>query len=198
MTKLSNAKLLASIKTFTTNRDKLRDEAHVIAMMIFHHAAPKEVSDDCQGTGDVTTALQLVKAMPKSWAEQMVVWFRANTPVRIVAKNDKCEYDPKYKKLSAEEKLKWWKIEEANTVPFFSIIEEPDVQPKGADNYWRLIEGFSKRVEKDLEEGKIKPEDIDYVKAMAVVVSALRKPERPAPANTNKKTDKEEKELAAA
>ena len=41
-----------ALVTFTTNRDKLRDAAHEIAMMVFYHAAPSEIGDECTTSVD--------------------------------------------------------------------------------------------------------------------------------------------------
>lgn len=180
------------INVFTINKNKLRDHAHTVAMLIFMHAAPKEVGPDCVGSGDCTRALKLVKAMPKSWAEQMVVWFKEFTPVRIVAKNDKCEYDPKYKKLSAEEKLTWWKLAEANMTPYHELSEEPDVaKPLDWDAILKMVEGLGKRINKAIEENRVPEHDIESAKAVAEKVTGLkltriRKTDPKPAANANK------------
>lgn len=167
-------KIDTEIQAFTTNRDKLRDSAHSIAMMIFYHAAPKEISADCLGYGDCTRALKLVKAMPKSWASQMTEWFRINSPIRVVAANDKFGFDPKYLKLSREDKLSWWKLEEAIDAPFF-VQTEPESQVKVLDfmAIVKLIEALSKRIEKKIADDEVKPEDQESAKLIAGTLAGL-------------------------
>lgn len=162
------------IDTFTTNRDKLKALGHEIAMMIIRHAAPAALPD-CDGTGDCTRALKLAKAMPNSWEAQLVAWFKEYTPIRIVTKNDKCEYDPKYKALSPEEKLTWWKIEDSNTTPFYDFMAEPK-----ADKVYdfkalvEMVTRLGKQIEKKIEDGKVKPEDVADAMIIATTVEGLR------------------------
>lgn len=165
----------AKIATFTTNRAKLQTLGHEIAMMIFLHAAPAAVGPDCMGTGDCTRAIKLAKAMPKSWATQIENWLIANTPIRVVTKNDKCEYDPAYKKLSAEDKLTWWKLEQANTTPFYEL-EEPESATTILDfaALLKMVSGLSARIEKKIEAGEVKPEDVLSAQAVAVALSGLK------------------------
>lgn len=188
MTAITLRKIDAEIQAFTTNRDKLRDQAHAIAMMIFYHAAPKEVGANCQGTGDCTRGIKLVKAMPKSWAAQMVQWFREYTPIRIVPANDKCEFDPKYKKLSPKDKLEWWKLELANETPFHEVTDEPDaVRIYDFSQLIKMVEQLSKRIEKKLENDEVKPEDVESAKLISATLSGLHfeKVKVEAPANAN-------------
>lgn len=163
------------INTFTINKNKLRDHAHAVAMLIFRHAAPKEVGPDCVGSGDCTRALKLVKAMPNSWGEQMVVWFKEFTPIRIVAKNDKCEYDPAYKKLPTAEKLTWWHLETAAMTPYHELTEEPAAaKPMDWDAILKMVEGLGKRINKAIEENRVPEHDIESAKAAAEKVAGLR------------------------
>lgn len=164
------------ITSFTTNRDKLKGQAHSILMMIFRHAAPKEAGPDCMGSGDCTRALKLLKELPKSWAEQATVWLKEVTPIRVVVKNDKCEFDPKYKKLSAEEKLEWWKLEEANTTPFYDMSEEPDVKTTILDlvTLMKMVEQLGKRIETKLEKGEVDPLEVETAQDVSRRLKAFR------------------------
>ena len=185
--KITLAMIDEKIGTFTTNRKALQGLGHEILMLIFRHAAPKEVSEDCMGSGDCTRAIKLIKQMPKSWQVQAVNWFKAFTPVRVVVKNDKCEFDPAYKKLTKEEKLTWWKLEEANTTPFYEL-DEPDVKDNtlGFEALLKMVEGMAKRIEKRIEEGEVKEEDILTAKDVAARLKGFKiKRVKPKPANSD-------------
>lgn len=188
----------AKIATFTTNRAKLQTLGHEIAMMIFRHAAPVAAGADCMGTGDCTRAIKLAKAMPKSWSTQIENWLIANTPIRVVTKNDKCEYDPAYKKLTVEEKLGWWKLEQANTTPFYEL-EEPESQTTILDfaALLKLVTGLSTRIEKKIADGQVKPEDVLSAQAVAVALAGL-KVEKVVVTATNDDTTVADKPLAKA
>lgn len=164
------------IATFTTNRKALAALGHNIGMMILRHAAPAEVNDDCQGSGDCTRALKLVKAMPKSWAAGMELWFKTYSPIRVVGKNDKCEFDPKYKKLSKEEKLTWWKLAEAAETTFLEM--EPEVATTKVltvEALLKLLEQQASRITKNVEEGKVAEADAPAALLMASDLVALSK-----------------------
>lgn len=174
-----------AIGTFTTNRKALQNLAHDIGMMILRHAAPKEVNDDCVGSGDCTRALKLMEQMPKSWAAQMDNWFRQYSPIIVVVKNKKCGFDPDYKKLSAKDKLDKWDLEGAAQNPFFEL-DEPEVTGKILDfnALLKLIEQQANRIKKNAEEGKIREEDIPSALAMADKLAKIKftrvKVEKPA------------------
>ena len=104
----SNKIIDRKIATFITNRDKLKNLGHEIAMMIFDHANEH---------GDCTRAIKLAKALPNSWQPQMEAWFKAFSPIRVVIKNDKCEFDPAFKKSAI--------IESARTVALPLVATEP-------------------------------------------------------------------------
>lgn len=181
MTAITLKKIDTEIAAFTTNRDKLRDQAHAIAMLIFLHAAPKEVGPDCQGTGDCTRAIKLAKAMPKSWGEQMVQWFRAYTPIRIVIANEKCEFDPKYKRLTDKaDKLDWWKLEDANSTPFHEASEEPDVKVNILElaDLIKLTSQLSARIQKIIDDEDdrrvVKPEDKEAGLSLVRQLNAIK------------------------
>jgi len=202
MTKITKKQIVAQIAKFTTSRDALRQHAHEIGMMIFRHAAPADITD-CSGTGDCTLAIELVRAMPGSWGTQMIAWFKKFTPIRVVEQSGKCEYDPKYKALVREEmtaeqkadgnleKLTWWDIEAANTIPFWEVVEEKRSQ----EEYdWKkllaLVSRLSSTIEKKIADDKIKPEDVPSAKAMVVKLSGLTFERVETPASAENDTDK--------
>lgn len=164
------------IAKFTTNRNALRLDAHEIGLLILRHAAPAEAGADCGGgKGDCTRALKLCEAMPKSWAEQMVAWFKAYSPIRVVVKNGKCEFSKEYKALAPEQKLEIWNIEGATETPFWEASDEPDAKPAlDFAALCKLVEGLGKRIAKKVEDGEVKPEDMESAKAIAKQVSGLK------------------------
>lgn len=171
-------KIDAAIAKFATTAAAVNVMAHNVAMMIFRHAAPEAVGPDCQGTGDCTRAVRLVRAMPASFRRTMMVqWFKDNTPIRIKLSDsgDKCEYDPAYKKLSADEKLKAWNLENANTIPFFEIAEQtPEEKPFDFAAMLKFVEGMSKRVEKQIEKGTVPDADLPTAKALVEKLAKVR------------------------
>lgn len=175
MATITLAAIDSKIGTFTTNRKALASLGHEIAMMIFMHAAPKEVSSDCNGTGDCTRALPLMQQLPKSWAAQMDNWLRLYTPIRVVVRNNKCEYDPAYKKLTAEEKLTWWKIEEANLNPFYEL-NKPDLEEKllTFEELLKMVESMAKRIETRVKDNDVADEDKESALAMAATLRKVK------------------------
>lgn len=173
--KITLAQIDKKITTFTTSRKSLQALGHEIAMMILRHAAPKEVSDDCVGSGDCTRALKLMAQMPKSWAAQMDNFFRLYSPIRVVVKNNKCGFDPAYKNLDKSERPSWWKLDEAAQNPFYELEEpEPTSKIKDFNVLLKMIEQQCNRIRKDAEEGKITEEDIPSALAMADKLSKIK------------------------
>lgn len=168
-------KIDTKIATFSTNRAKLQTLGHEIAMMVFMHAAPKAVSDDCSGTGDCTRALKLAKQMPKSWQTQLENWFKAYSPIRLVTKNDKCEYDPKYKgEADADVKLAFWKMAEANETPFFELDEpESASEPMTLEQILAMIPALAKRIESKADKGEVVADALPQARAIAKALSGL-------------------------
>lgn len=176
MTKVTLKTIDNQINTLVANRDKLRDHAQSIAMMIFMHAAPKEVSPDCNGTGDCTRAAVLVGALPKGWADLMKKWFTAVSPIRVNGTN--VGYDKKYLKLSPENKLAWWKIAEANETPFHAIDPKDnglgETQKLSMSDLLKMLQSVGKRIDAMLEDEsgtatKVIAEE-DKVKARALAI----------------------------
>lgn len=145
--------------------------------------------------------------MPKSWAEQLVQWFKAFTPIRIVVANDKCEFDPKYKKLSPEEKKAqmndWWKLEDANTTTIFELTQEPDVQVKllSLEDLIKMASQLGTRIERILndedERRSVRPEDVEPARTFARMLESI-KVERTKPASNDENVEQSAPEAVAA
>jgi hypothetical protein len=186
------------ITTFTTSRKALETHGHNIAMMILRHAAPAEVNADCSGSGDCTRALKLAQAMPKSWCAGLEEWFKLFSPIRVVTKNGKCEFDPAYKKLSKDEKLTWWKLEDAAMTSFIDL--EPDMnsnaKPLDLAALLKLLERQADGLDKKAEDGKIVDHDVAIAVQMAAELRKLaakkwsRKAKAATANDTTTKTDK--------
>lgn len=161
----SNKIIDRKIASFITSRDKLKNLGHDIAMLIFDHAMEH---------GDCTRAIKLAVALPNSWQPQMEAWFKAFSPIRVVIKNDKCEFDPAFKKATSENKAGFWDRESALATPFFDLMEEPKVD-KVLDfaALVALVQRVGKQIEKKVEEGKVAPEDVESAKSIARTVSGL-------------------------
>lgn len=178
--KLNNKAIEAAISSFTTDRDKLRDKAHIIAMMIFYHAAPEAVSDECNGTGDCTRLPMFVAELPRGWADLMKAWFNAFTPIRLSSDGKNAGYDKKYQKLSSEDKLAWWKVEDANTIRFDTLSQDPGngIRILDFDGMVKMVQQLAKRIEKAASEDAsttvVKPEDVLTAHAIASALTGLK------------------------
>lgn len=187
MTTLKN--IDKAIARFATSAAAVNVMAHSVAMMIFRHAAPEAVGADCAGTGDCTRAVKLVRAMPASFRRTMMIeWFKKNTPIRVKLSDsgDKCEYDPAYKKLTAEEKVGAWNLENANIEPFYDIAEKTaEEKPEITfEALVKMVEGLAKRITTAVTENKVAAHDVLSAQAIVGKLEGLRITRvKPEPAN---------------
>ena len=175
------------LKTFTTNKEKLQQLGHEIAMMVFRHAAPTEIPD-CVGSGDCSRILALANAMPKSWMVQLDAWVKQFSPMRFSVSNGKYGYDSKYKLLETKaEKLEWWNIEGANSTPFYDL-DEPDQEIVLMDDEKLLgfVLSLSKRIAKSVKDGKVAPDAIPTATALVDALSHINAAELKTPVNDDK------------
>jgi len=195
-----------AIAKFATSAAALNQQCHTVAMMIFRHAAPKLAGSDCEGTGDCTRAVKLVRAMPASFRRTMMIdWFAKNSPIRIKLgdSGDKCQYDPKYSKLTAEEKLNCWNLENANSERFYDLADKtPEEKIFNLAAMIKFVEGLGKRIEKSIEKGEIPSDDMETALALDAKLKALRvtpiKPKNPTPITTFDDLEEGAVELKAA
>lgn len=194
--KITSAGIKAAIATFCTSRDKLRQLAQDIIVMVVLHAAPSDVDDEANGTGDCTGLLALTREMPKSWAAQVETYVAQFTPIRINTANDVVKFDPKYKQLTDEEKIAAWNIEAIRTTDFWSVVE-PEVQKAPLDYaaLVKLVHSLGARIGKQLEEGNVAEADQATAKRLSEQLSNMRIVPVKAQADN---TDEEEQLVAAA
>lgn len=204
VTKITLKAIDERVGTIRTMGREFNSYIHETAMMVFRHAAPTAVSEDCQGSGDCTRALKIVRAMPASMRRTMLIeWFRVYTPIRIKLSDngDKCEFDPKYKKLTPTEKPSWWKIEEAAETAFYDIAEQTPEDARILDlpALIEMARRLGKTIAKRVDEGKVLPEDTANAKLLAAQLETFTFKAPKPPANSNKEeTVKETGELAEA
>jgi hypothetical protein len=186
MAEITNAMIDAKLVIFTTDRNKLRDLGQEIALMVLNHAAPEDAGPNAQGTGDCTRAAKLASEMPKSWATQLTSFFIAVSPIRI--NGSKVAYDDAYKALKItpdmsaedkaavrEERLKWWRLEEAAIHPFYEF-DEPDSKVKILDlaGIMKWLEAQASSLEKKADDGKVAASEIETAKAVAARLRAIK------------------------
>lgn len=183
-------KIDGEIGTFVQSRDALRQHAHNIAMMILYHCAPEAVSADCQGSGDCTRFTKLCRAMPTSWAEQMIAWAANFTPITIVLRDsgDSVGFNLDYKKLSPADKPSKWDVSGAAQTPFWEFQKEraPEM-PKTFEDLVKGYEAYGKRIQKMVAEGKVADDDVLSAEAMAEQILKAKFKRVKAPANSNDK-----------
>lgn len=167
----------SEINTFVQSKNALQMHGHRVAMMILYHCAPKEVSDDCQGSGDCTRFINLGRAFPTSWAEQLQGWVAHFTPIQLVLRTsgDSVGFSAEYKKLAPKDKPAKWDLEGAASSPFYDFKKERDVeQPKDFEALVALVKNLGKRIKKMADSGKVPDSDILSAEAIASKLDALK------------------------
>lgn len=157
----------------TSDMDVINKYIHDTGMMIVKHAAPEALG----GHGDCDTALWLAKAMPASMRRTMLLaWFEKYTPIRVkLGDSEKVGFDPRYKKLSPEDKVGAWDIEGASNEPFYVIAEKtPEEKPMDFAALMKLVEGLTKKIDKAIEDGKVPDEDLPLAKALSIKIGGVR------------------------
>lgn len=182
---------LSTVKTM--GRD-FNTYIHDTAMMISLHAAPKDASSDASGSGNCTRAVKLVRNMPASMRRtMMILWFETFTPIRIKLSDngDRCEYDPKYKKLTPEDKLSWWKLEEAAETAFYDLADTVNETDKTYNlaALLEMIKRVSKQITSKIDDGKVAVADLPGANALIAAISAIALPVVKAKADNNDDTE---------
>jgi hypothetical protein len=182
MAKSFKQTVLARCSKITSDINKVNGYIHETGMMIIGHAAPEALN----GHGDCELALNLALAMPASMRREMlIVWLKKYTPiiVKLSEHGNSVGFDPKYKALKPSDKATatrtdgtpWWNIDGANAEPFWQIAEATPEKPALTfEAAMKLIEGLSKRLTKQVEDGKADEKDKDAILALSVKLGGVR------------------------
>lgn len=153
------------------NADKLNVLIHETAMMIIRHAAPKDAGGN--GFGDCSRAQMLLFDLPASFRRTMLRdWFHTFTP--IVVKDKAPEWNAKMHKPDSKLFVEW-DINGADAMPFYKMAEQvPEEKSYDLEALLKMVERLSSQIEKKVDEGKVKPEDVETAKALARAVKGLK------------------------
>lgn len=175
MTKVTLKSIDKAIGTLATNITKARNQAHEIGMMIVYHAAPKSLSDDCNGSGDCTRMLKLLEVLPTSWQAQYQEWLKAFTPIRVNVKAGNVGFDPAYKKLETQdEKDAVWDLESAASTPFFDFVKEPEAKYYSFEDFIKMVSRIPATIEKRIKNGEVLDKDLPSVERVMQTLSTIR------------------------
>lgn len=131
--KTSLKKITTAITSITTNSAKINEDIHKCALMIVEHA---------QAYNDCSAALNLVKAMPKSFKRNGVIaWFGRVSPIGIDLAKDKVRLlSPDHSKYQAFDldkarATRWYdapEVQKETTIVTFDGFEEKVIDWFGA------------------------------------------------------------------
>lgn len=163
MAKSFNARMAARFKSITTNGDKLNAYIHETAMMIATHAKEH---------GDCSIANDLIMALPASMRREMLIlWFSKFTP--IVTKNDS-QWVAKMHKEGTKLFVPF-DLDAGNDTPFWKLAEDnKEREPLDFDGLLAMVKRLASQIDKKIEKGEVKAQDVDSAKAMARKISELR------------------------
>lgn len=167
---MSLKKIDSNIKRIVTNAAKLNVLIHETALLVLGHAAEH---------GDCTRALALVKAMPASHRRTMLIaWFDKYSPIRVILANDKVGMLKDTAKGFVA-----FNVEGATAEPFYAIAEAtPEKPPFDLNAMLKFIESAAKRVQTQIDEGRVPDADVSTAQALIASIKAV-KVERVVPAN---------------
>lgn len=153
-------------KSIVTQTDKVNKYIHETALMIFDHA--KE-------TGDCRELHNFYTALPHSHRrEQVLLWFATFSPIGYNKSTGLTGFIPAYKKATDEEKEAMWQRDAADAAPWYELAKQnPETPVLGFDELVAMVKRISKQIEKRVEEGKVREEDIPSAHAIADQVSKL-------------------------
>jgi hypothetical protein len=159
------AAIKKNIKSITTTATKLNNLIHDTGVLVLEHAKEH---------GDCSTAKDLLNAMPASMRRTMLqLWFETYSPVRFQMKDGLAVkvgmLKPNAKGFSD------FNIESARETPFFTLAEQnPEGKVLDFDAILNMVKGLSKRIDKQVEEGKVKPEDVASARAASIALGGLK------------------------
>ncbi len=158
------------------NGDALNNLIHETAMMILHHAAPKDKGGE--GHGDCSRAQFLVMAMPASMRRtSLIAWFEKYSPVVVKNSTDwNAQLQPKvFNTGKANPLYRDWNLEGANNEPFWQIAnaQREIAPPKSFDDLISQVQNMTRRIEREINENRVKPEDLESARAMLKTLESL-------------------------
>src|SRR3546814_2969473 len=115
--------------------------------------------------------------MPRGWADLMRLWYSTYTPIRISTDGTNAGYDKKYSKLTAEEKLSWWKLEEANVNPFHTL--KPGAMNGVTILDFDDLEAMVKRLVKQINRSEEHTSELQSLMRISYAVFCLKKKKPP-------------------
>lgn len=188
----SNDTIDAKLATFVLNRDALKNLAHEIAMDVLYYAAPKDISDECGGTGDCSRILALAEVLPNSWEPLLAKWLKEFVPIRYNKSGQNYGYDKAYKNLSWEHdgdaKRAAWNLEGASQTTMFDLNKEPEVKAFDFIAMRNMIERLPSQLQKKIDDKLVPAEDLASVEAMISRLKTIDVRRVKAPANSNDET----------
>lgn len=153
------------IKWVRTTGQKFDQYVHLIAVAIVSHA---------KDSGDCSRALRLVEAMPRSARRAALIrWFTAFSPISVTFHNDVKKRRVGLRKPDMKN-FNEFNIEGATANPYYEWDKSEDnalAALLGIGDFNEKIISLADRIEKNITDGKVKPEDSD---ALAAKVKALR------------------------
>jgi len=159
-----------NIKQITTSAAKLNMLIHTTGMLVIEHARPQADG----GHGDCSIALNLINAMPASMRRTMLkLWFETYSPIRFQMKDGLCVKVGMLKDTAKG--FTPFNVDDARENPFFTLAEQnPEGKVLDFDAILNMVKGLSKRIDKQVEEGKVKPEDVASARAASISLAGLR------------------------
>lgn len=154
-----------NIKTIVTNANKLNLLIHTTGVLVLEHAVAH---------GDCSTAKDLVNAMPASMRRTMLqLWFETYSPIRFQMKDGLAVKVGLLKDTAKG--FTPFNVDEARETPFFTLAEQnPEGKVLDFDAILNMVKGLAKRIDTQIENEKIKPEDIASARAASVAIAALK------------------------
>jgi len=154
-----------NIKTIVTTGNKLNMLIHTTAVLVLEHAKEH---------GDCSTAKDLLNAMPASMRRTMLkLWFESYSPIRFQMKDGVAIKVGMLKE--AAKGFTPFNVDDARETPFFTLAEQnPEGKVLDFDQIMNLVKGLAKRIDKQIEEDKVKPEDVASARAASNAIAGLR------------------------
>ena len=159
-----------NIKSIVTSSAKLNVLIHTTAVLVAEHARPQADG----GHGDCSTAKDLINAMPASMRRTMLkLWFETYTPIRFQMKDGLAVKVGMLKDTAKG--FTPFDIEAGRETPFYTLAEgNPEGKVLDFDAILKMLAGMAARIDKKIESGDVKEEDIPSARAASVAIAGLK------------------------